>query len=113
MEEVAFDLNLRDEQRCGQMKRRSQAGQRRVVCAEGTAAAGSHLSDTRDPEHQLRNVQMGKAKLAEARVASEYQVEGVWTLSAQGLGARNAKLMLAGSKALCLGSDGTGQTGDH
>lgn len=76
MKEVAFDLNLRDEQRCGQMKTRSQAGQRRVVCAEGTAAAGSHLSDIRDPEHQVRNVKMGKAKLAEARVASEYQVEG-------------------------------------
>lgn len=56
---------------------------------------------------------MGKAKLAEARVASEYQVEGVWTLSPQGLGAGNAKLMLAGLKALCLGSGDTGQTGGH
>lgn len=56
---------------------------------------------------------MGKAKLAEARVTSEYQVEGIWTLSPQGLGAGNAKLMPAGLKALCLGSDDTGQTGGH
>lgn len=56
---------------------------------------------------------MGKAKLAEARVTLEYHVEGVWTLSPQGLGAGNAKLMPVGLKALCLRSDDTGRTGGH